>query len=165
MTGPAIVNILTAVPVTNPSLFASMAGEATALANPVIGTSVPAPATRAILSNTPMPVKSPAANTNVTVTQSAACFSDNPQKRYKLFSACPIQQINPPIKNAKMLFLRQGERLARRSAYCLYALRSISNALPAKCFLLIQYGHAGKKICSEADKTIDFFAKMNIIYK
>ena len=47
ITGPATVNIFTAVPVTTPSARKSMAGEATALAKPVMGTSVPAPAYRA----------------------------------------------------------------------------------------------------------------------
>ena len=47
ITGPATVNILTAVPVISPSARKSMAGEATALAKPVMGTSVPAPAYRA----------------------------------------------------------------------------------------------------------------------
>ena len=41
ITGPATVNILTAVPVTMPSARKSMAGEATALAKPVMGTGVP----------------------------------------------------------------------------------------------------------------------------
>ena len=44
MTGPAMVNILTAVPATKPSVLNSRAGAATELAKPVIGTSVPAPA-------------------------------------------------------------------------------------------------------------------------
>ena len=44
ITGPATVNIFTAVPVTTPSARKSMAGEATALAKPVMGTSDPAPA-------------------------------------------------------------------------------------------------------------------------
>ena len=47
ITGPATVNILTAVPVISPSARKSMAGEATALAKPVMGTNVPAPAYRA----------------------------------------------------------------------------------------------------------------------
>ena len=47
ITGPATVNIFTAVPVISPSARKSIAGEATALANPVMGTNVPAPAYRA----------------------------------------------------------------------------------------------------------------------
>ncbi len=50
MTGPAIVNILTAVPVISPSVLNSSAGATTELAKPVIGTMVPAPAQRAIRS-------------------------------------------------------------------------------------------------------------------
>ena len=49
MTGPAMVNIFAAIPVTNPSLLNSMAGATTEFANPVTGTSVPAPACLAIL--------------------------------------------------------------------------------------------------------------------
>ena len=48
-TGPAMVNIFAATPKTNPSFLNSMAGDTTALANPVIGTTVPAPAKLAIL--------------------------------------------------------------------------------------------------------------------
>lgn len=47
MTGPATVNIFTAVPVIRPSARKSTAGDTTALAKPVMGTSVPAPAQRA----------------------------------------------------------------------------------------------------------------------
>ena len=48
MTGPATTNIFDAIPVMKPSLLKSMAGETTELAKPVIGTSVPAPAKRAM---------------------------------------------------------------------------------------------------------------------
>ena len=44
ITGPAIVNIFAPTPITIPSVFASIAGDATEFANPVIGTIVPAPA-------------------------------------------------------------------------------------------------------------------------
>ena len=44
MTGPAMTNIFAAMPVTMPSALKSIAGETTALAKPVMGTSVPAPA-------------------------------------------------------------------------------------------------------------------------
>ena len=49
-TGPAMVNILAARPRTRPSVLNSMAGAATALAKPVMGTNVPAPACLAMLS-------------------------------------------------------------------------------------------------------------------
>ena len=42
MTGPAMENIFTAVPVTSPSVLNSSAGAATELEKPVMGTSVPA---------------------------------------------------------------------------------------------------------------------------
>ena len=44
LTGPAIVKILHPTPNTHPSSLNSIAGAATELANPVIGTIVPAPA-------------------------------------------------------------------------------------------------------------------------
>ena len=59
-TGPAIWKSLAAVPVTSPSERNSMAGATTELANPVMGTTVPAPAKLAILSKTPRAVSSPA---------------------------------------------------------------------------------------------------------
>lgn len=57
ITGPQTVNIFAPTPSTYPSERESIAGEATAFANPVIGRSVPAPACFAILSYMPMPVK------------------------------------------------------------------------------------------------------------
>ena len=48
MTGPATTNIFDAMPVMSPSLLKSMAGETTEFAKPVMGTSVPAPAKRAM---------------------------------------------------------------------------------------------------------------------
>ena len=48
MTGPATTNIFAAMPVMKPSLLQSMAGETTEFAKPVMGTSVPAPAKRAM---------------------------------------------------------------------------------------------------------------------
>ena len=49
MTGPAIVKILQPIPNTCPSFLYSIAGAATEFANPVIGTSVPAPPNFAVL--------------------------------------------------------------------------------------------------------------------
>ena len=65
ITGPAMMNILAAVPVMKPSLLNSRAGETTALAKPVIGTSVPAPPSLAASSYTPRPVKSAPRNTRL----------------------------------------------------------------------------------------------------
>ena len=59
--GPAIMNIFAAVPVTNPSLLNSSAGETTALANPVIGTRVPAPPNLSLIHISPaLPCSAPA---------------------------------------------------------------------------------------------------------
>ena len=52
----AMVNILAPTPFTQFSLLKSMAGDTTALAKPVIGTSVPAPANRASRQYSPNPV-------------------------------------------------------------------------------------------------------------
>ena len=71
-TGPAIMNILAPKPVTRPSLLNSMAGEATALAKPVMGTSVPAPACLAMLSYTLKPVRMMLSSTRDTEQSSRA---------------------------------------------------------------------------------------------
>ena len=55
-----------------------MAGETTALAKPVMGTSVPAPATLAMWSKTPMPLSSAAANISVTEVSVPASSSGRP---------------------------------------------------------------------------------------
>ena len=80
ITGPATVNILTAVPVTMPSARKSMAGEATALAKPVMGTSVPAPAYRASRWYSPSAVSSADRNTSVTEVAEAAVLLRQPQR-------------------------------------------------------------------------------------
>ena len=51
-----MTNIFAAVPAISPSVLYSSAGAATALAKPVIGTSVPAPPSLASLSYWPSPV-------------------------------------------------------------------------------------------------------------
>ena len=65
MTGPAMVNIFTQVPKIMPSALNSTAADDTALAKPVIGTSVPAPALLAILWYTRRAVISTPRNTIV----------------------------------------------------------------------------------------------------
>ncbi len=67
-----MTNILAATPKTNPSLLNSSAGDTTALAKPVIGTRVPAPACLAILSKTPRPVRIAESRMSVTDTAAAA---------------------------------------------------------------------------------------------
>ena len=54
--GPASLNILPPTPSTYPSLLCSIADDAIVFANPVTGTTVPAPAHWAIVSYTPNPV-------------------------------------------------------------------------------------------------------------
>ena len=63
--GPATVKILAPTPRISPSLLASMAGDTTALAKPVMGTRVPAPANLAMRSKTPRPVRMAATSTRV----------------------------------------------------------------------------------------------------
>ena len=75
MTGPATVNILAPTPKTYPSLAESIASDTTAFANPVTGTSVPAPAILAILSKTPTDVRIDAIKIRVRVTSVEAVFS------------------------------------------------------------------------------------------
>lgn len=77
-TGPAIVNILAPIPITCPSLLNSIAGATMELENPVIGTSVPAPAYFAILSYTLMAVKKAAKKTKVTETAALDVFKSSP---------------------------------------------------------------------------------------
>lgn len=75
ITGPAITNICAPTPFMNPSDLASIAGEVTAFANPVIGTRVPAPAFAASLSNQPIPVNRPDKKISVTEESVKAVFS------------------------------------------------------------------------------------------
>ena len=100
ITGPAIMNILAAVPSMNPSVLNSSAGATTELAKPVIGTSVPAPPCLAILSYSFKPVSSALISTSVIETAALALSSVSPRYSYRLYSACPRQHISPPIKNA-----------------------------------------------------------------
>ena len=60
-----MVKIFAPTPSISPSDFDSIADDTTALANPVIGTSVPAPACFASFSYSPSPVKSALRNTSI----------------------------------------------------------------------------------------------------
>ena len=82
-----------------------------ALEKPVMGTKVPAPALRAISSNTPRPVSSAAKNTSVSDTRGRA-FSPAPQRSYKVLSPCPTAQMPPPTKKAQTRFFPMGDGLA-----------------------------------------------------
>ena len=81
ITGPAIVNIFTQVPKIMPSALNSTEAEDTALANPVIGTSVPAPALLAILWYTRKAVNSTPRNTIVMGTAVETDCSLSPRDR------------------------------------------------------------------------------------
>ena len=105
ITGPATVNIFTAVPVTSPSARKSIAGEATALANPVMGTSVPAPAYRASRWYSPSDVSTTDRNTSVTAVAVPASCAVSPSCSHSLPISCPSVQIPPPTANANAVSL------------------------------------------------------------
>ncbi len=100
ITGPAIVNILEPTPKINPSDLFSMAHDTTALANPVIGTRVPAPPCLAIFSYRPKPVSIAEINTKVTEVHEELATLSKPIDVYMFNIICPIRHIVPPIKNA-----------------------------------------------------------------
>ena len=70
-------------------------------AKPVIGTTVPAPATLAILSNTPMPVSTAVRAISVTGVAAFTPSSENPARVYSHVNTCPSVQMSPPIANAQ----------------------------------------------------------------
>ena len=78
LTGPATVNIFAPTPITYPSDLYSIAGETIEFANPVIGTSEPAPANFPILLNIFNPVKIAAIPTNTIATIVFALSVSNP---------------------------------------------------------------------------------------
>ena len=80
-----------------------------ALANPVMGTRVPAPARRAMSSNTPRPVSRAARNTRVMDTQVPASSWLTPQLWYRLDSAWPPVQMSPPTQKAHAMSFHSGE--------------------------------------------------------
>ena len=86
-----------------------MAGEATALAKPVMGTSVPAPAWRASLWYRPSPVNSADRNTSDTDVAVAASSSFRPRNLYQSLRAWPRQQMAPPTRNASATFFHRGD--------------------------------------------------------
>ena len=70
-----MVNIFAATPKIKPSFLNSIAGDTTAFANPVIGTTVPAPPNLAILQYIPVPVKNAPRKTIIIDTILATCSS------------------------------------------------------------------------------------------
>ena len=81
-----------------------MAGDTTALANPVIGTTVPAPAKLAILSYTPIPVNNAPKKTIIIGSHIFASYSEMPKNFNSSKIPCPMVHIAPPIRNAIMIF-------------------------------------------------------------
>ena len=79
MIGPATTNIFAAIPVTIPSALNSSAGEATLLANPVMGTMDPAPATLPMRSYTPSPVSRHPRKMSATETAPASSSPASPK--------------------------------------------------------------------------------------
>lgn len=155
ITGPAIVNILDATPVTYPSLFASIDGDVTAFENPVIGTNAPAPPNFAILSKKPKPVKSEARNINDIEAYKSDFSLSAPKFKYSCESPSPKQQIAPPTINAFMQFIRHGERSARFSIYSLYCLFVIETS-----FIILLYSLL---LSRKYSYTLDFFQYLGII--
>ncbi len=86
-----------------------MAGDATELAKPVMGTSVPAPAYRASLWYSPSPVNSAERNTSAMDAAVPACSRSSPSRRKPSRSACPRQQMAPPVTKASAVFFHTGE--------------------------------------------------------
>ena len=112
ITGPATVNILAAMPVTNPSLLKSMAGDTTALAKPVMGTSVPAPPKRASLLYRLKPVSSADSSTRQTEVAVPASSLFSPMALQPFWMACPTTQISPPMTKASTTSLTMGDFFA-----------------------------------------------------
>jgi hypothetical protein len=88
-----------------------MAGEATALAKPVIGKSVPPPASFAILSNTPTAVSTTAISTSRIELHAPATSRGRRHSHPKSWiTPSANRQIPPPIKKAYTQFFTSGER-------------------------------------------------------
>ena len=117
-----MVNSLAPRPKMKPSLLNSMAAEATALANPVMGTRVPAPANLAIRSNTPMAVRVTAMKMRVIEVRGLAISSIRPMAVYKFPKACPKVQMAPPMRKALRQSLNKGEEGEAFFTICLYSL-------------------------------------------
>ena len=104
MTGPQIEKIFAPTPRTYPSLFASIAWLVTEFEKPLIGTSVPAPAWRAIVSKTPRSVRVDASAMIIRETSVGATLSSTPSERKSCLIASPSAHIAPPKKKALTIF-------------------------------------------------------------
>lgn len=107
-----MVNIFAPTPNTNPSFLNSIAEDTMEFAKPVMGTSVPAPACFASLSNMPSPVKRAARNMSVTGTKIFTVSSGILSHRYTLYKYSANVHIRPPTTNAFMQSSRMGDFFA-----------------------------------------------------
>ena len=94
------MNILHPTPNTQPSFLYSIAAAATELANPVIGTRLPAPPHFVIDGYILSPVRITLRRMSVTVVHSAASSAAIPQPLYISRTPCPTVHIIPPVTNA-----------------------------------------------------------------
>ena len=92
-----------------------------ALAKPVMGTRVPAPARLAMSSNTPRPVSRAARKISVMDTQAPASSRVMPRYWYRLDSPWPPAQMPPPTQKAHARSFHRGEGWAMALTYCLYS--------------------------------------------
>ena len=109
MTGPAMMNIFAPTPETSPSLRNSMAGATTALAKPVMGTSVPAPAVAASFWYQPIAVVKADRPMSVALVSVPASVSVKPRAAYSMRRPSPKRQMAPPTKNAHRQSFKSGE--------------------------------------------------------
>ena len=113
------MKILEPTPSTKPSLLESIATLVTEFEKPVTGTKVPPPECRAILSKTPKDVRSEViAITDRVVNKYAFLVSVKSEK--SIAKSSEIRQINPPVKKAKIQFLKTGDEGACRFISDLY---------------------------------------------
>ena len=116
------MNIFAPTPRMKPSVLNSTAGETTAFANPVIGTSVPAPPCLAIFGYSPVPVSTAEKNTSDTETQVPTSSSLTPTALNSSKIPWPIRQMIPPIRNALSIFSHIFELGEARSTIFEYSL-------------------------------------------
>ena len=89
-----------------------MAGDATALAKPVMGTSVPAPPNRASLLYRFSPVNRADRNTRLTeVAVAASSWGSSISQPFRI--SCPITQMAPPMAKARAMSFSRGDFFCR----------------------------------------------------
>ena len=104
-----MMNIFAPTPETSPSLRNSMAGETTALAKPVMGTRVPAPALAASFWYQPIAVVKADRPMSVALVSVPASVSVKPRAAYSVRRPSPKRQMAPPTKNAHRQSFKSGE--------------------------------------------------------